>query len=505
MSDRFTYDIIRKIVGRAFQMVGFERTQSSVIQLMTDVTEEYIKQVILVSGGLAYLRNETELSLDHLLYGFQRMGIQLESLKEHINMLVDSNAVVVVPEYPVKRNYRDNQIIPEDPQPGPSSRCNSLLPSLEIPIGVTLPPKKRGRKDEGQQAEEALQNVSPKETVEETTFNRNNTGNDLCDGNEHEVTTEKTIKVRKLQAVAGKGDIAVPSSDVHQPQHTSMMMTRGRKNQILKDNGDALEASSNVHQTRGTPNIVTNRRKKHKPGNDGTAVNSASELYQPQGVTMMVTRGRKHQRARNDGNAIEAGFNVHQPQGTSMIPTKRTTKHKPRHDGRTAASAVNHQTVETGSNVHQNQGTLIVTRAKNDARPVYDGDSAKAKGRNKRKPGDSRKAAESSSLMMTGAREKAKPGGDKIPAKTPDHDTIKMSRGRKTLRATDGGSTQETTSHVHQSQSNTMVVTRGRKIMRSEVNEGAAEARTYAHLLKGTRKGRKTQRPAVGNKKKKGK
>ncbi|ESO88898.1 hypothetical protein LOTGIDRAFT_125487 [Lottia gigantea] len=85
MASEYCRSVLRISVAQICQNLGWNSTQTTPLELLTDVLERYVFELGNVSHRYCEQFGRTEVNLDDVGLAFQQMSVSLEELTEYIN------------------------------------------------------------------------------------------------------------------------------------------------------------------------------------------------------------------------------------------------------------------------------------------------------------------------------------------------------------------------------------------------------------------------------------
>uniref|UniRef100_A0A0C9R9B8 Taf3_1 protein n=1 Tax=Fopius arisanus TaxID=64838 RepID=A0A0C9R9B8_9HYME len=111
MSD-YTRGILRVVVAQICQTIGWHSINSTPLEFMVDLMQEYFLRVYRLSHQYSEILGRTEVNLDDLGLAFQHMNIDIEQLSEYVKNVDSVPCAISVPKYPITRENHLNFLKP---------------------------------------------------------------------------------------------------------------------------------------------------------------------------------------------------------------------------------------------------------------------------------------------------------------------------------------------------------------------------------------------------------
>lgn len=138
MAEKFSHEMLLKVVAQLCQMVGFEKIMTSVLYTLADIMEAFLKNLGKTARRYSEhcgrtLVNETDLSL-----AFFDFNIIPSELVEFLKIVSPVPEPLSVPKYPVVRenqlSIQETPIIMQDSGETPNEVHSQLKENLKIKI-----------------------------------------------------------------------------------------------------------------------------------------------------------------------------------------------------------------------------------------------------------------------------------------------------------------------------------------------------------------------------------
>ncbi|XP_043489018.1 transcription initiation factor TFIID subunit 3 isoform X3 [Polistes fuscatus] len=112
MSTEYSRSVLRMVVAQICQTIGWHSINSTPLEFMVDLMEEYILRISKVTHQYAEVLGRTEPNLDDLGLAFKHMNIDIQELAEYAKNVDSVPCAINVPKFPVKRENHLNFLKP---------------------------------------------------------------------------------------------------------------------------------------------------------------------------------------------------------------------------------------------------------------------------------------------------------------------------------------------------------------------------------------------------------
>ncbi|XP_072761932.1 uncharacterized protein Taf3 isoform X2 [Anoplolepis gracilipes] len=112
MSAEYSRSILKVVVAQICQMIGWHSINSTPLEFMVDLMQEYILRVSKLTHQYAEVLGRTEPNLDDLGLTFQHMNIDIQELAEYVKNIDSVSCPIQIPQYPVRRENHLNFLKP---------------------------------------------------------------------------------------------------------------------------------------------------------------------------------------------------------------------------------------------------------------------------------------------------------------------------------------------------------------------------------------------------------
>ncbi|KAF7990063.1 hypothetical protein HCN44_009006 [Aphidius gifuensis] len=100
----YTRSVLRVVVAQICQTIGWHSINSSPLEFLVDLMQEYFMRTYRLSHQYAEILGRTEVNLDDVGLAFQQMSIDLNQLADYVKNVDPVPCAVPVPKYPLKLN-----------------------------------------------------------------------------------------------------------------------------------------------------------------------------------------------------------------------------------------------------------------------------------------------------------------------------------------------------------------------------------------------------------------
>ncbi|XP_003427022.2 transcription initiation factor TFIID subunit 3 isoform X1 [Nasonia vitripennis] len=112
MTTEYTRNVLKMVVAQICQTVGWHSINSTPLEFMVDLMQEYIFQVSKLTQQYAQVLGRCDANLDDLGLAFRHMNIDLQELAEYVKNVDSIPCVVSVPKLPIHRESHLNFLKP---------------------------------------------------------------------------------------------------------------------------------------------------------------------------------------------------------------------------------------------------------------------------------------------------------------------------------------------------------------------------------------------------------
>ncbi|XP_025266483.1 transcription initiation factor TFIID subunit 3 isoform X2 [Camponotus floridanus] len=112
MSGEYSRNILKIVVAQICQMIGWHSINSTPLEFMVDLMQEYLLRVSRLTHQYAEVLGRTEPNLDDLGLTFQHMNIDIQELIEYVKNVDSIPYPIQIPQYPVRRENHLNFLKP---------------------------------------------------------------------------------------------------------------------------------------------------------------------------------------------------------------------------------------------------------------------------------------------------------------------------------------------------------------------------------------------------------
>lgn len=112
MSERYTHQLLKVVVAQICQTIGWNSIQSTPMELMIDILDQYLRDITRVTHRFAELYNRTDPNLDDVALAYREMGMNLGELQEYLQFVDPIERPFEVPKYPLPKDSHLNFMKP---------------------------------------------------------------------------------------------------------------------------------------------------------------------------------------------------------------------------------------------------------------------------------------------------------------------------------------------------------------------------------------------------------
>lgn len=112
MSTEYSRSVLRMVVAQICQTIGWHSINSTPLEFMVDLMQEYILRISKLTHQYAEILGRTEANLNDLGLAFQHMNIDIQELTEYIKNVDYVPSPITVPKFPIRRENHLNFLKP---------------------------------------------------------------------------------------------------------------------------------------------------------------------------------------------------------------------------------------------------------------------------------------------------------------------------------------------------------------------------------------------------------
>ncbi|KAK2587163.1 hypothetical protein KPH14_002916 [Odynerus spinipes] len=112
MSAEYSRAVLRMVVAQICQTIGWHSINSTPLEFMVDLMQEYILRISKLTHQYAEVLGRIEPNLDDLGLAFRHMNIDIHELAEYVKNVDSVPCTIAVPKFPVKRENHLNFLKP---------------------------------------------------------------------------------------------------------------------------------------------------------------------------------------------------------------------------------------------------------------------------------------------------------------------------------------------------------------------------------------------------------
>lgn len=112
MSERYTHQLLKVVVAQICQTIGWHSIQSTPMELMIDILDQYLRDITRVTHRYAELYNRTDPNLDDVALACREMGMNLTEMQEYLEYVDPIERPFEVPKYPLPKDSHLNFMKP---------------------------------------------------------------------------------------------------------------------------------------------------------------------------------------------------------------------------------------------------------------------------------------------------------------------------------------------------------------------------------------------------------
>ncbi|XP_062538901.1 transcription initiation factor TFIID subunit 3-like [Armigeres subalbatus] len=112
MSERYTHQLLKVVVAQICQTIGWHSIQSTPMELMIDILDQYLRDVTRTTHRYTELYNRTDPNLDDVALAYREMGMSLTELQEYLQYVDPIERPFEVPKYPLPKESHLNFMKP---------------------------------------------------------------------------------------------------------------------------------------------------------------------------------------------------------------------------------------------------------------------------------------------------------------------------------------------------------------------------------------------------------
>nr|XP_034176337.1 transcription initiation factor TFIID subunit 3-like isoform X2 [Osmia lignaria] len=112
MSTEYSRGVLRMVVAQICQTIGWHSINSTPLEFMVDLMQEYILRISKLTHQYAEILGRTEANINDLGLAFRHMNIDVQELAEYIKNVESVQCSIAVPKFPVRRENHLNFLKP---------------------------------------------------------------------------------------------------------------------------------------------------------------------------------------------------------------------------------------------------------------------------------------------------------------------------------------------------------------------------------------------------------
>ncbi|XP_058835776.1 transcription initiation factor TFIID subunit 3-like [Topomyia yanbarensis] len=112
MSERYTHQLLKVVVAQVCQTIGWHSIQSTPLELMMDILDQYLRDITRLTHRYSELYNRTDPNLDDVALAYRDIGINLGDLQEYLQFVDPIARPFEVPKYPLPKETHLNFMKP---------------------------------------------------------------------------------------------------------------------------------------------------------------------------------------------------------------------------------------------------------------------------------------------------------------------------------------------------------------------------------------------------------
>ncbi|XP_055546353.1 transcription initiation factor TFIID subunit 3 [Wyeomyia smithii] len=112
MAERYTHQLLKVVVAQVCQTIGWHSIQTTPLELMMDILDQYMRDITRLTHRYAELYNRTDPNLDDVALAYREMGINLGDLQEYLQFVDPITRPFEVPKYPLPKDSHLNFLKP---------------------------------------------------------------------------------------------------------------------------------------------------------------------------------------------------------------------------------------------------------------------------------------------------------------------------------------------------------------------------------------------------------
>ncbi|XP_058445008.1 transcription initiation factor TFIID subunit 3-like [Malaya genurostris] len=112
MSERYTHQLLKVVVAQVCQTIGWHSIQSTPLELLMDILDQYLKDITRLTHRYSELYNRTDPNLDDVALAYRDIGINLGDLQEYLQFVDPIARPFEVPKYPLPKETHLNFMKP---------------------------------------------------------------------------------------------------------------------------------------------------------------------------------------------------------------------------------------------------------------------------------------------------------------------------------------------------------------------------------------------------------
>ncbi|CAL7941795.1 unnamed protein product [Xylocopa violacea] len=112
MSTEYSRSVLRMVVAQICQTIGWHSINSTPLEFMVDLMQEYILRISKLTHQYAEILGRTEANLNDLGLTFRHMNIDIQELAEYIKNVDSVTCPIAVPKFPIRHENHLNFLKP---------------------------------------------------------------------------------------------------------------------------------------------------------------------------------------------------------------------------------------------------------------------------------------------------------------------------------------------------------------------------------------------------------
>ncbi|XP_055615586.1 nascent polypeptide-associated complex subunit alpha, muscle-specific form [Toxorhynchites rutilus septentrionalis] len=103
MSQEYTHQLLKVVVAQICQTIGWHSIQSTPLELLVDILDQYLKDITRLTHRYSELYNRTEPNLDDVALAYREVGLNLSEVGEYVQFVDPIEPMFEVPKYPIPK------------------------------------------------------------------------------------------------------------------------------------------------------------------------------------------------------------------------------------------------------------------------------------------------------------------------------------------------------------------------------------------------------------------